>query len=333
VLDAVGRSRQCFSQIEQLLDLAKCGTLRSGDTIYLDDFWTPGLEALPYLFQQIGIEVNIFGFLYAQSVDEYDFTHSMRDWMSPMEQGYAKLMAGIFVAHPLLKDLIVEGGIAMPDKVFVTGHAFCSEEVEERMPYDTGPWDFQREDKVVYSSRWDWEKDPTFFLNVARLVKAEMPHVKFVVCSGFEQIKSNRPELLVALHDAVKEGVVEVKANLEKHEYYRELCTAKVQFNCAFQDFEPFTLLEASVAGCWPVYPRFRSFPWTFRSHPEHLYDWTNINNAAGLVAWAVAQDGLWNEESIRKRSWIHERHDDSWRRQALIMGLIPGEYDGNECW
>lgn len=327
VLDAVSRSTYCFSQMCQLLELADRGELKTGDVIYLDDFWTPGLEALPYLLDQIGVKVEVYSFLFAQSVDEYDFTHKMRGWMRPIEHGYANIMSGIFVAHPLLKKLVVDGGIAPESKVFVSGHPFCSEEVKERMPFVEGPWEVPREEKVVYSSRWDDEKNPLFFLRVARELKKDLPHVRFVVCSGFRAVKSNNPANMDALKHAVAEGIVEVRENLSKEEYYYELCTAKVQMNTAFQDFVPLTLLEASVAGCYPVYPAFRSFPETLKDE-QYMYTPWDEQDACALLIDVLESYSFWTEKAIRSRAWIHERFDTSWQRQLIVMGLMEGTFD-----
>lgn len=329
VLDAVSRSTYSFSQVEQLLELAERGELVKGDIVYLDDFWTPGIEALPYLLDQLGVKAKIYSFLFAQSVDEYDFTYPMRSWMRPMEVGYASMMDGIFVAHPLLKDLVVGGGIAPENKVFVTGHPFSSEEVAERMPWREGPWEMKRKDKVVYTSRWDDEKNPAFFLRVARRVKQEAPQVKFVICTGSKTLRSNNPYNLALLNEALADGIVSVRQDLKKEEYYQEICEAKVQFNSALQDFVPLTLLEASVAGAFPIYPYFRSFPDTFLHRPEYLYRAWAVEDAATKILDVLRdeEDDAWGREAIESRRWIHSRFDTSWERQLIVMGLKEGTF------
>ncbi len=331
VLDALARSSFCFSQIEQLLEAGDCGVLQDGDVVYLDDFWTPGLEALPYLLDQLKVKIRVYSFLFAQSVDQYDFTYPMRDWMRPLEVGYARIMDGIFVAHPLLKQLVVEGGIAPEDKVWVSGHPYCSEEVAERMPWYRGPWESERRDKVVFSSRWDDEKNPSFFLRVARQVKRRRPKTEFVLCTGSKEVRSNNPFNLKTLKWAVDDGVVKVADGLEKEAYYKHLCEAKVQFNTALQDFVPLTLLEASTAGAWPIYPAFRSFPHTFRNQREYLYDAWSVDDASDKIIGVLDRDDLWDETSITDRKWIHDRFDTSWQRQLVAMGLMKGGFD--EPW
>lgn len=329
VVDAVGRSIHCFSQIKELLFLAEQNKITNQDVIYFDDFWHPGIEALPYAFHLMGIKPRMYAFLHAQSVDEYDFTHPMRHWMRHFEKGIGTALEGIFVCCPFLQRLVVEGGIAPPYKVHVTGHPFSSEEVRERMP--VYGLDYPRENKVIWSSRWDSEKNPDFFLKVAlNIINREIkeygkPRTRFVVCTGAQKLRSNNPELLAILNGSklVFPNNIILKENLSKEEYYTELCTAKVQFNCADQDFVAITLLEASVAGCYPVYPEFRSFPETFWYNREFMYP-HKYEAGATEKLWNALQlpDSTWSTAEITRRQWIHERFDYSWLRMAILMRL-----------
>jgi hypothetical protein len=98
VLDAVGRSRWAMSQISNLLIQARAGNIKDSDVIYFEDFWHPGIEALPYYFQQRGIRPRMYAYCWAQSVDMFDFTYPMRHWMRHFEKGISEIQDGIFVA-------------------------------------------------------------------------------------------------------------------------------------------------------------------------------------------------------------------------------------------
>ena len=337
VVDGVGRSLYCFDQIRMLLDLAEAGQITDNDVIYFDDFWTPGLEALPYAFHLMGIKPKMYAFLHAQSVDEFDFTHPMRGWMRHFEQGIAAALDGIFVCGPCLQDLVVFGGIAPREKVHVTGHPFNSEEVMERMPVDYAQFvkgvllneEPARENKVIFSSRWDSEKNPKFFLAVADRVLNEYPELdaKFVVCTSAAKLRSNDRMNVEALYNSMEaypDNII-LKQGLTKEQYYEELCTAKVQMNTADQDFVAITLLEASVAGTYPIYPYFRSFPETFDRQPGFMYTRLDEDEAAMMVGDVLSRDDLWTAPAIRSRQWLHTRFDTSWVRQLVIMGLLEG--------
>lgn len=338
VVDGVGRSKFCFNQIAMLLSLAERGKIKDSDVIFLDDFWTPGFEALPYAFHLLGIRPRIYAFLHAQTVDEFDFTHPMRSWMRPIETGMAGAMGGIFVCCPTLKDLVVFGGLAPREKVHVTGHPFSSEEVMERMPSSyrkfllslpTDEPQYVRQDKVIWSSRWDTEKNPEFFLQVAKRVIESRSTVKFVICTSAEKIRSNDSRNLEALREAMTSYPKNIilREGLTKEQYYQELTESKVQFNSADQDFVAITLLEASVAGCYPIYPYFRSFPETFQFKPGFMYERLNVDQAADMILDITSHQDLWTWEQIQSRAWIHSRFDTAWLRQLLKMSVVAPRF------
>lgn len=337
VVDALARSKYTFAQITRLLELANEGKIDSDTVIYIDDFWTPGLEALPYMFQQIGISPRIYGFLHAQSVDEFDFTYPMRDWMRPIEQGYGKFLSGIFVCCHTLRDLVVEGGIAPRNKVHVTGHPFASDEVAERMPKRDEDFDFlsNKKNNIVFSSRWDDEKNPQFFLDVVDRLFSRRENVTATVCTSAPVLRSNNPANLSALRAAIDkwDGRLKLLEGCTKEEYYQVLLDSKIQINTADQDFVAITALEASVAGCWPVYPNFRSFPETFRRDKKMLTEHKDAVSYVALIDFVLNAEHLFSRDEYIKRLWIHERFDTSWLRMLDIMqvshmpGMSAGDY------
>ena len=48
VLDAVGRGIYSMNQCKYFLELIQQGKIKDGDTIYLQDYWTPGIESIFY---------------------------------------------------------------------------------------------------------------------------------------------------------------------------------------------------------------------------------------------------------------------------------------------
>lgn len=331
VLDAIGRCRNCFSQIEHLLCAADRGLIKNTDVIYFDDFWHPGIEALGYCFAQMCLHPKMYAFCWAQSVDEFDFTYSMRHWMSHYERGNMALLDGVFVANTLLKDLLVKDRQFSEHEVHVVGLPFCSEEVMSRMPKEyqafsiaPGGRPYPRQNKVVFSSRWDTEKNPGFFMDVVLRILERRRDIQFVICTSAPKLRSNDPLNLQTLYEAMSTypSNIFLKEGLTKEQYYEELCSAKVQINTASQDWISFTLLEAAVAGCVPIYPCYRSFPETFIGEHSCLYEAWNSMSAVELVLDALnSPDEWWDYDSIQRRSWIYKRFDSTWARQAQIMG------------
>jgi len=230
------------------------------------------------------------------------------------------------------------------DKVHVVGLPFCSEEVLLRCPQgyrcliegkdfegnklknsagqEVNLWS-PRKNQVVFSSRWDEEKCPEFFCELTDYVLQMKPETKFVVCTSAPQLRSNDP-ILLELADSYANKYpnnFEVKTGLSKEGYYQTLCESKVQFNCADQDWVSFTLLEASTCGCFPIYPRYKSFPETFLGRSTFMYEKGDVGEAALKVVNALeANDAAWSREAINHRSWIHRRFDETWMRMLSVM-------------
>lgn len=315
VLDPSRRIQHTFMQVNQLVRLAVEGELSSDDVIYFDDFWHPGIEALPYTFDQLRIKPKMYAFCHAQSVDEYDFTFNMAYWMRPFEQGIGKVLRGIFVNSDMLKSLLVQHGIGNENSVHVTGHVFCEEEVKEHFP-KVPP---QKENRIVFSSRFDREKNPYVFMTVMDKVLRQTEDTTFVICTGSSKLRSNMVGAVEDLHKMMNTwgNRIELKEGLTKEQYYYELLRAKVQLSTSSQDWVSFVLLEGSAAGCYPVYPYMRSFPQALKYQHEYMYTpW----KAADKILAVLSHPCLFQEQEIERRAWIHRRHNSTWARMTNIM-------------
>ncbi len=315
------RTRHTFEQTIQLVDMLCAGTITDDDVIYFDDFWHPGIEALPYTCDQLGIHPKLFAFCHAQSVDQYDFTYRMRRWMRSFEIGIGHIMSGIFVNSDLLRTLLLDAGIGAESTVHVIGHIFSEDEVRSRFPKRIPA----RQNSVVFTSRWDDEKNPMLFL---KIVKQYLQHydkwIVFKVCTSAPKLRSNNPQNLTELRSVMRRypDHVLLLEGLSKEDYYVELLKAKVQINTASQDWVSIALLEASVAGCWPLYPNFRSFPQAFRGDNKYMYKVSSIDDACSKLysIMSLSNNDGWSEQAQKSRAWIHTRHNLSWARMINIM-------------
>lgn len=318
VVDAVGRSIWAMSQVEQFLIAIDHQQVSSDDIVYFDDFWHPGIEAIRYACDVMGIICpRMYAYCWAQSFDQYDFTFKMRSWIRKYERSNAQLFTKVFVANTMLKDLMED--LDIPCDVEVVGLPFDSDEVRCRMPYERLP----RKNQVVFSSRWDSEKRPDKFLRIMDMVVSDEPLTQFVICSGSPKLTSNSSTLVQMLeyYKGKYPNNLIVREGLSKKDYYEILASSKVQVNTALQDWVSFTLLEASVAGCWPVYPNFRSFPETLQKQPIFLYD--DDKTAATMIVAALRSETIFHPDVIKQREWIHKRFDSTWARILYHMGQI----------
>lgn len=332
VLDATTRSLHSMEQIHNLLIMIKHGhyNISPNDVIYFDDFWQPGIEALAYQMHQLGIKIPMYAFCWAQSVDKYDFTHGMKKWIRHYEKGNAAVLDGIFVANTKLKKLLVRELKVSHKKVHVVGLPFSSEEVLESSGLSdkhkvTIP--DNKKKKVVFTSRFDREKQPHLFSDMALELKTQHPDVEFVMCSPHKTIKSNCKNTASEIAWMALNKLITLKLGLTKQEYYKELAEAAIQVNTALQDWVSFTLLEALTFQCFPVYPKRRSFPETFTPYSNILYETGNDNGFKGLVNmvhnalvdFKSTPPEIWNR-SNEIRYVILNRNNDTWKRIYNVM-------------
>ena len=90
VLDAHGRTYFGMSQLMNLIRRLKAGDVTNEDVIYFEDMFQPGIESLPYIFDQIAPDFRprVAVRCLAQSIDPDDFVHvwGMQEWMGRYEK-------------------------------------------------------------------------------------------------------------------------------------------------------------------------------------------------------------------------------------------------------
>ena len=310
VLDAFGRSKYSMSQISKVIDKIKAGQIKEGDIIYTEDFWTPGIESLFYIRQLTGIKFKVGCFFHAQSVDDTDFTYSMKTWIRHIERGLSYGYDYIFICSDILKRLCLQNRFA-GDKFYVVGLPFNSERLKEQVSYSA----LQKEPFVLFSSRFDREKNPMFFLDLVQ----KCPDIQFKLVKPRKKI-TNDKEVQERLESILKTCKnLEVVNTSDKAVYYNLLNRAKVQFNCALQDWVSWTLLEAVAFGCNPLYPNWKDFPVELKGFEEKcIYEKDNLIDCERKLRILLNTDF---DPALNK---IVDKHDHSWQNYLNIMGLRP---------
>lgn len=334
VLDTFERCYWGFAQTAQLVQLIIDGTVKTDDVIYIEDFWHPGFEMIPYaLTLQFGPGLDdwpgIYSFCHAQSVDPYDFTAPMAWWMRGMEQAWSTCQLVVFTAAKELRELLISGGIGsnigVGPGIVPVGTVFNGEYLRKNF-YDNSVYDGRigpRKKQVVFSSRWDPEKNPQFFCSVVEKVIKQRPDIKFIVCSGRRDISEDEALMAVLKYGLRKYSKnFEVRSGISKSEYYEVLNHSMIQFNCADQDFVSYTLLEAAYYGCAPLYPNYLTFPDAVNHSKEFLYERGNTNDAAQSICNIIDH---WYDRDW-ELSLIYEKYEHSFPRMLSIMGFDVGE-------
>lgn len=254
VLDACNRGIYAMAQASNFLKLISQGEVTRGQSLYVQDFWHPGLEAIYYALDLYGIPLKIYSMLHAQSVDEYDFTYDMRDWMRPIELGYAKKMEAIFVGSTIHRDQLRSAGI--DTKIHVVSLPYGKEDTANIVPNAN-----MKENQVIFTSRLDKEKNPYFLLEVIKQFLKENPAWTWLITTSGTEIKSNLSGVVNTFRKyAESESRFRIKENLTKSEYYNLLDSSKILFNSSLQDYVSWTSIEAHTFGTRFICPRFRSF-------------------------------------------------------------------------
>lgn len=341
VLDAHGRSYYSLSQTMNLVQKMKNGEVTSDDVIFYEDMYTPGLECLPYIIDQSPKEYRpkVFVRFLAQSVDPDDFIvrEGMLPWMRRYEQMIDEFVDGILVASEEFVSHLRIAGFRAP--IYVTGLPFGKQEVLERVRArsETHVKDsmlalHQRSKRVGFAARWDDEKQPHFYMDLAEKYYKIDPTVEFAVFCGHPELKSNRQEYVDRAYDLVEGDTANfrVYTGLQKDEYYGLLSDSRVLFNCALQDWVSNTVSEADTLGCLTLFPAYRSFPEVFANNECHMYIPWSVNDAAEKLQWmldriededldffSIGKISDWQNKTIDRTLDVLEGNGKQWSRNS----------------
>lgn len=271
VLDAHGRSYFSMSQMMNLVQMMRNGTVTGEDIIFFEDMFQPGIESLPYIMNQIPEKdrPKVWVRCLAQSIDPDDFVHvwGMAPWMSKYEHMVNDFVTGVLASNEEMVAHMKIAGWTAP-LYNISGLTFDRDEVRSRVPVI--PKFDDRKFRTVFAARFDQEKQPNFFMDIAEQLAPTL-NIEFAVLSG-GPLRSNNPIYLERAKELQQRGILKIYDNLSKNEYYKILADSRVLFNCALQDWVSNTVSEADALECNVLFPAYRSFPETFADDAERLY-------------------------------------------------------------
>ena len=325
VLDAHGRSYFSMSQMMNLVQLMKNGEVTYEDVIYFEDMFQPGMESLPYILNQVPVNQRprVYVRCLAQSIDPDDFVHvwGMAKWMGLYEQMVNEFVDGVLATNEEMVAHMRIAGWSAP--IYnISGLAFGKSEVLERIGGTANIRPFaDRSMRVGFAARFDQEKQPGFFMDLAERVHTERPEVKFAIFSG-GPLRSNNPDYVTRACQLMAEGKLEIHENLTKNDYYSLLNDTRVLFNCALQDWVSNTVSEADTLGANVLYPAYRSFPETFANDLDRLYiPWSDddavekLNNLLEKPHHNIGLISDWNNGTIDRVIDILQGKGEQWNR------------------
>ncbi len=317
-----------------LVKMLKAGEITSKDIIFFEDMFQPGMESLPYILQQTPVKYQpeIYLRCLAQAIDPDDFVHvwGMSKWMSLYEEMCNEIPNVRILASN--EEMVAHMKIAnWKAPIYnISGLSFGKEEVQSRV--EQKPF-VERSQRVVFGARWDQEKQPQFFMDLATKFKEKHPEVEFAICSG-APLRSNNDYYVKEAKYLEKQKILTIHENLQKNEYYNILADSRVLFNCALQDWTSNTLSEADALGANVLFPAYRSFPEVFNNDHTRMYvPWSMEDAMAKLELLlskpspSMGQISDWTNGTIDRMLDIMTGKGEQWRRDGPHYRTPVSEY------
>jgi len=322
VLDAHGRSYFGMSQMMNLVQMMRNGEVTGEDVIFFEDMFQPGMESLPYIMDQIPAEQQpqVWIRCLAQAVDPDDFVHvwGMSKWMSLYEEMCNEFVTGVLASN---EEMVANMKIAnWKAPIYnISGLAFDKTEVALRVG-EIKPWE-ERDNRVVFAARWDQEKQPDFYMDLAE--EYADTDIEFAILQG-GPLRSNNFKYIDRARQMEAEGKLVIYEDLKKNDYYNIVNNSKVLFNCALQDWTSNTVSEADALGCNVLFPAYRSFPEIFNNDHTRLYIPWSIEDAMNKLTPLLSHPHKdlgkisdWTSGTIDRYIDIMQGNGEQWNRNS----------------
>ena len=320
VLDAHGRSYFGMSQMMNLVQMMRNGEVTGEDVVFFEDMFQPGMESLPYIMDQIPAEQQpqVWIRCLAQAVDPDDFVHvwGMSKWMSLYEEMCNEFVTGVLASN---EEMVANMKIAnWKAPIYnISGLAFDKTEVALRVG-EIKPWE-ERDNRVVFAARWDQEKQPDFYMDLAE--EYADTDIEFAILQG-GPLRSNNFKYIDRARQMEAEGKLVIYEDLKKNDYYNIVNQSKVLFNCALQDWTSNTVSEADALGCNVLFPAYRSFPEIFNNDHTRLYIPWSIEDAMNKLTPLLSNPHKdlgkisdWTSGTIDRYIDIMQGNGEQWNR------------------
>lgn len=328
VLDVHNRSYYSLTQMAALVKLMKEGNITNEDVIFFEDATTMGIEALPYIFDQVPKEFRpkVYVRFLANTPDPDDFLarNGSFKWSRQFELMINEFVDGILVANEEFVAHLKISGFTAP--IYVTGLPFGKDEVASRVSL-VKPIS-QRTKRVAFAARFDSEKNPEFYMQLAQEFYKTHPDVEFAVFTGRDKLTSNDETILefAKYLETSDTANFKVYTNLKKNDYYELLADSTVLLNSAKQDWWSNTVSEAATFGTIPLYPAYRSFPEVFANNSSYMYIPWSLDDAVDKLSGIFNNPDALNplplanyaNKAIDRTLDIFEGNGEQWSRNTL---------------
>ena len=177
-------SKSTIWKLEQIASLSRsiaAGRVQKGDFVLLGDVWMPGIEAIRFQSDLLGLDLKIGGWHYAGCFDHFDYlARSLGSWAPKYETALIEgVLDSVCFGSPFHRDFVARH-CRLPPHVSTCGLAWDHFEVSQfALPEKPK----RRRKVIAYTHRWAPEKRPEEF---CRLAKTHRNHkaMKFVVSTN-----------------------------------------------------------------------------------------------------------------------------------------------------
>jgi glycosyltransferase involved in cell wall biosynthesis len=252
-------SKTTIWKLNQIASLSKAiasGEVQRGDFILLGDVWMPGIEAIRFQSDLLGMNLKIGGWHYAGCFDHFDYlARTLGAWGPKYE---AALLEGVLdsvcFGSPFHR-AFVERHCRLPSHVFTGGLAWDHFEVAA---HATGKKPQRKKKVVAFTHRWAEEKRPHEFCRIARAHRRGHK-MSFVASTN----GTPSPEM----EAEAKWAGIKVVQHSSKSDYYCWLASdVDVVWSGADQETFGYSFMEAVALGKAVVAPNRACYPDHFRS-------------------------------------------------------------------
>lgn len=257
-LNPTGSLYYVSGQLQMLASLFHNKTVKYGDVFFIADIEFPGhlAEAIRNLSVLTGIKVYIFGFLHASCWTEGDMAEQLKPWQRFLEPAAFEACDKVFVASKHFKDYLIGANMAedipifgLQNKIIVTGNIWDSSDILKTYPK------FPKEKIVIFPHRFSKEKDPTTFLNVARILKKNFPDWKFLITTSNRILDIKDTYLSEQFTWAYVDGVVDCRVALSRKEYFEWMAKARIMVSTTKEENWGYCATEAATFDTWSLCP------------------------------------------------------------------------------
>jgi glycosyltransferase involved in cell wall biosynthesis len=172
--------------------------------------------------------------------------------------------------------------------------------------------------RILWSHRWEYDKNPElFFRTLFRLMDDGQDFRLILLGESFREA----PAVFGEAWQRLQTRVLHAGFVPDRDAYWERLQSADIVASTAIQENFGISVVEAMLAGCWPVLPHRLSYPEILPNefHTDCLYEDDN----AFLPALAnLLQNGLDSLRLTRLQPAIREHHDVVSRTAALDAAI-----------